>query len=507
VRLSLLLKDLIAVPADDDGEITGLALDSRLVKPGDLFFAYPGTQVDGRDFIEDAVSKGAVAIVAEAVGASGARPVENLNTRATAGRPYKNISVFSISNLTSQIGIIAARFYGNPSQPMQVIGITGTNGKTSCCHFIAQALHMNGEACGVIGTVGNGLYQNGHQHLQAAELTTPDAITLQTQFAEWRQQQVKFVAMEAASHGLVQGRLNGTQLAIAVFTNLTRDHLDYHGDMESYAQAKRLLFTQPGLRYAVLNVDDEYGRKWAEELKEKLMVFKYSLIADRTEQTISVHHAQFDAIGFTASIHTPWGEGVLHNPFLIGRFNLSNLLAALTVLGILGMPLEIILARLAEVQPVAGRMQTVGGDNKPLAIIDYSHTPDSLEKALQILREQCKGKLWCVFGCGGDRDRGKRPLMGKIAEQYADCVVITDDNPRHENAREIVAEILTGLMDPAGAIIEHDRRRAIEHALNCAQSDDIVLIAGKGHETYQIIGDQKNIFSDVLEAQLVLNNL
>jgi UDP-N-acetylmuramoyl-L-alanyl-D-glutamate--2,6-diaminopimelate ligase len=500
MHLSVLLKDIVEVASSDDCEILGLSLDSRKVKAGDLFFAYPGAQVDGRDFIEDAVKKGAVAILAETL----TRPSGTLSQRER-GQP----KIHFVSNLATQVGIIAARFYNNPSQHMQVVGITGTNGKTSCCHFIAQALHKQNTVCGVIGTIGNGLYQNDHQQLQAASLTTPDAIALQALLAEWHQQKVKHVVMEAASHGLAQGRVNGVQFAIAVFTNLTRDHLDYHGDMENYAQAKRLLFAQPGLQYAVLNLDDKYGKQWSEEFKNDLTVFNYSLspINQPSNNTIYVRQAQFNAIGITASIHTPWGVGVLHNPFLIGRFNLSNLLAALTVLGILGMPLETILASLAEVRPVAGRMQTVGGGTKPLAVIDYSHTPDSLEKALQTLREHCKGKLWCVFGCGGNRDRGKRPLMGKIAEQYADCVVITDDNPRHEDAREIVAEILQGLMDPACAVIEHDRRRAIIHALSCAHPDDIVLIAGKGHETYQIIGDQKNTFSDVLEAQLVFNEL
>jgi UDP-N-acetylmuramoyl-L-alanyl-D-glutamate--2,6-diaminopimelate ligase len=474
MHLSILLKDLIQIPAGEDCEITGLALDSRQVKPGDLFFAYPGTRVDGRDFIAEAKEKGAVAIVSED----------------------------TIPNLAAHIGTIAARFYDHPSHHMQVIGVTGTNGKTSCCHFIAQAL----QTCGVIGTVGNGLYQNHHHHLQASALTTPDAITLQAQLSEWQKQKIKYVAMEAASHGLAQGRVNGIEFAVAVFTNLSRDHLDYHGDMNSYAAAKRLLFARPDLRYAVLNADDVYGAQWTRELREQsLQVYAYSLKGDRGVGMVSVHHAEFGDVGIKASVHTPWGEGLLHNPYLIGRFNLSNLLAALTVLGILEMPLETILARLAEVKPVPGRMQVVGGKGKPLAVIDYSHTPDALEKALQALREHCRGKLWCVFGCGGDRDRGKRPLMGKIAEQYADYVVVTDDNPRREEPRQIVAEILTGLMDPAGVVVEHDRRRAITHALSCAQPEDIVLIAGKGHEAYQIIGDEKNSFSDALEAQLVLN--
>ncbi len=490
-NLAFLLKDLVAVTAKSDCSISGLALDSRQIKAGDLFFAYPGTKVDGRDFIEAAIAKGASAIVLE------------------GNVPYqknKTIPIFAVENLADNIGTIAARFYDHPSRSLHIIGVTGTNGKTSCTHFIGQALKALGQPCGIIGTLGSGLYG----HLSNPDLTTPDPITLQKMLAEFRDQGVQFVAMEVSSHSLVQGRVKGVEFEVAIFTNLTRDHLDYHGTMENYAAAKRLLFSQPGLQYAILNMDDEYGQAWLSEIEENLSVYTYSvkplqLVAKYPQ--IHVRHAQFEDIGFTASIQTPWGDGLLHNPHLMGDFNLSNLLAVLTTLSILGVPMQELLAALTQIQGVPGRMEAVTKTkNKPLVVVDYAHTPDALKHVLGVLREHCQGQLWCIFGCGGDRDRGKRPLMGEIVEQLADQIVVTDDNPRTENARQIVADIMAGLQNPAKAVVEHNRRRAIAHAISCAHADDIILIAGKGHEAYQIIGDEKLPFSDVFEAQLVLNS-
>jgi UDP-N-acetylmuramoyl-L-alanyl-D-glutamate--2,6-diaminopimelate ligase len=498
MRLSVLLKDYLTISPDDDRDIAGLALDSRAVKPGDLFFAYPGTHSDGRDYIQSARAKGAIAVVVEA---------DNF----IAENNFPDLAIFKIPQLALEVGHIAARFYDYPSRHMQVIGITGTNGKTSCCHFIAQALQKNGIACGVMGTIGNGVYDAKGYRAHPANLTTPDAISVQALLAAWRAQGVKIAALEAASHGLAQGRLQGVEFMLGVFTNLTRDHLDYHGDMASYAKAKRRLFACPNLRYAVFNSDDATGRQWARELTATHSVFVYSLqlptLINKAHagKSTCVQQAQFDTVGITAAVHTPWGEGVLGNSHLIGRFNLSNQLAVLTVLGILKIPLPAILAGLAQVGNVPGRMQVVRVADKPLAVIDYAHTPDALEQALRVLREHCRGQLWCVLGCGGERDRGKRPLMGKIAEQYADRVVVTDDNPRHENPRQIVAEILQGMVEPERAVVEHDRRRAIAHAVNGAQGDDVILIAGKGHETYQIMGAEKLAFSDVSAAQLLLN--
>lgn len=491
MRLTKLLNNIVKVDPKNDCEITGLSQDSRQVKPGDLFFAYPGLKTDGRDFINDAITRGAAAVLMEA-------PIQDLKI---------TVPLYAITNLASHIGEIAARFYDYPSRHLEVVGITGTNGKTSCTQLLAHALQLAGKSCGLIGTLGYGLVGR----LQTGALTTPDAVELEQLLANFREQDAKYVSMEISSHRLAQGRINGLDLKIAVFTNLTRDHLDYHGDMQSYAFAKRSLFDLPGLGHGVLNADDAYGQTWLQELNGKLPLYAYSLDQPKAELNhiphIYVLNAHFDAIGFTASVCTPWGDGVLHNPYLIGRFNLGNLLAVLTVLGILGMPLEEALKHITNLRGVPGRMETFGGSGKPVLVVDYSHTPDALEHVLKTLRGDCRGKLWCVFGCGGNRDKGKRPLMAKIAETYADHLVITDDNPRHENPKQIVTEIVQGLESANKAVVEHDRRRAIAHAVSCAQPNDVILIAGKGHETYQIIGDEKFAFSDAVEAQLLLEEL
>lgn len=496
--LSELLKDISTIDPKNDREITGLSQDSRQVKRGDLFFAYQGLQTDGRNFIDDAIAKGAVAILME-VGA----PLVGAQSKAGT---TPATTILSIPNLANHIGEIAARFYHHPSRHMQVVGVTGTSGKTTCTQLLAHALQLAGDSCGVIGTLGYGLVG----HLQNGSLTTPDAVELQHLLADLKAQGAKYISMEVSSHRLAQKRISGLDLKVGVFTNLSRDHLDYHGDMENYAAAKRSLFNQPGLQYGVLNADDAYGQKWLQELTA-LPTYAYSLDQPKAELAhiphIFVRHANFDAIGFTAAISTPWGDGVLHNPYLIGRFNLSNLLAVLTVLGILGFPLEVSLKHIAELRGVPGRMETFGGNGKPLLVVDYAHKPDALEQVLKTLRQECHGKLWCVFGCGGDRDKGKRPLMGKIAERYSDHLVVTDDNPRREDPRQIVTDILQGLENASNAVVEHDRRRAIAHAVSCAQPNDIILIAGKGHETYQIIGEERLAFSDAVEAQLLLGEL
>lgn len=494
--LTALLKDICPVEATWDRAISGLSNNSRTVKPGDLFFAYPGAQADGRDFIQAAIEKGACAVLAEANEASPKMELRN-------GQANYTVPVLFLSNVRAQISEIAARFYENPAQMMSVIGVTGTSGKTSCTQFIASALQMENKRCGVMGTLGNGLYNQ----LEEGDLTTADAITIQKLLADLRAKNATHVAMEVSSHGLAQGRVRGIPFMIGVFTNLSQDHLDYHGDMENYASAKRLLFSQPGLRYAVLNVDDPCGLKWSQELENHLPVYTYSTHSQHKlhrDKHIAVYHSVCNDGGITASIHTPWGEGVLHNPYLIGQFNLSNLLAALTVLNILGVPLQKALAHLAQLRGVSGRMQRFGGGKQPLVIVDYAHKPGALEQVLITLRAQCAGRLWCVFGCGGNRDKSKRPLMAKIAEKYADRVIITDDNPRNEEKHLITADILAGFAQPKQIIVEHDRRRAIAHAIECAQVGDIVLIAGKGHENYQLIGSEKLPFSDSVEVQMCL---
>lgn len=471
-----------------DVVINGLAIDSREVQPGGVFIAYPGLNADGRHFIYDAVERGAIAILAEA---------------ADFIPPQIPVPLILIENLAAQLSLLAARFYQYPAKQLAVIGVTGTNGKTSCTQFIARALTRLNKPCGVIGTLGYGFpgYLTTHSY------TTPDALQTQKIAAELAANSAQAIAMEVSSHALAQDRVSAIDFHTAVFTNLTHDHLDYHGSMENYAQAKRRLFESSGLRYAVINVDDPFGVQLAKEFADKLTVYTYglehSLPSIARAEAISVRNINFTAAGLSAEVTTPWGMGVLQSS-LLGKFNLSNLLAVLAVLCIQGVTLEQALQQLSLLTGVPGRMQTLGGGVKPLVVIDYAHTPDALQQVVTALRAHCQGRLWCVFGCGGNRDRAKRSLMGYIAQQYADQIILTDDNPRHEAASQIIADIMQGISANACVVIEHDRRRAIEHALACAKPEDIVLIAGKGHETYQQIGDEKLPFSDEVEVKLLL---
>lgn len=492
IKLSSLLKEIVEVTQEIDCEITGLALDSRLVSSGYLFFAYKGTHLDGRHFISDAITNGARIILAEA------------DSDQVDYYLKDKLPIVRIPRLGQKVSQIAANFYGNPTKSLRIIGITGTNGKTSCSHFIASALQSLGIPCGIIGTLGSGIYGN----IKLGSLTTPDAITLQATFAEFVQQGVQVVVMEVSSHSIDQGRINDILFEVGIFTNLTRDHLDYHGDMETYGAVKKRLFDNPLLQHAVINADDVFGQTLIQSLHSDKPVFAYS--AYPSEQSIvPIVHAndvRLDMTGLHARVQTPWGSGEL-SVSLIGQFNLSNVLAVLTTLCVFRIPFNDALLSLRQLKPVPGRMQTVGGHNGPLIIVDYAHTPDALEKVLLALKPHCQGHLYCLFGCGGDRDKGKRPLMAKIAEQYADRVIVTDDNPRHEDPRQIVMDIMRGFMRPNDVIVQHDRSKAIEDIIQCAVSGDCVLIAGKGAETYQQIGDTKIPFSDVEKVNQFLSPL
>jgi UDP-N-acetylmuramoyl-L-alanyl-D-glutamate--2,6-diaminopimelate ligase len=354
----------------------------------------------------------------------------------------------------------------------------------------------------VIGTLGNGLWGQ----LGEKNLTTPDAIEVARCLADFLQKGATHVVLEASSHGLAQQRLRAVQVDIAIFTNLSHDHLDYHGDITHYAEAKFSLFEYPSVAYAVLNLDDAWGQKWRQALADKLSVYGYGEQTHPvTRETAGVyaHKVKTHLHGLEANITTPWGQGLVHAP-LLGRFNLHNLLAVITTLGLLEWPLSKILQALKQLTSVPGRMQLCGGGGRPHIIIDYAHTPDALAKTLAALREHLQGQLWCVFGCGGDRDKAKRAEMGRIAEAGADHLVLTDDNPRSENPQTIVADIKAGMQQPHQAVIEHQRSRAIRHAIQCAQSNDMVLIAGKGHETQQVYATQTQPFSDLLEVQKTL---
>ena len=484
-RLSALLSDIALVPASADRIVRGIRLDSRRVQAGDLFLACNGLQHRGHDFIPAALTKGAAAIAYELA----AGEVAFLPPFAAGGAPQ-----IPVAQLTQRAGIIAERFYGEPSRELFMVGITGTNGKTSCSHYLAHALHTAAKPCGVIGTVGNGLLDE----LQAGTHTTPDAVNLHALLADMRAEGACSVVMEASSHALDQGRANGVAFDIAVFTNLTRDHLDYHGDMAAYGAAKQKLFHLPGLRYAVINGDDAFGRELLATLRPEVTAVSYGL---RDAIAGVIPHVRAHAVhlhdeGMRLEVESPWGSGHVELP-LLGRFNASNVLAVLATLLIMGIDFADALRRLGRLQAVTGRMQRFGGGTAPQVVVDYAHTPDALEQALSALRAHCRGRLWCVFGCGGDRDRGKRPLMGAVASRLADRLVITDDNPRTEDPAAITAEILAGVDSNAKETrLIHDRAAAIAYALQLALAGDIVLIAGKGHETYQQIGMQYLPFSD-----------
>lgn len=484
-RLAALLHGFATVAAQDDRDVSGLALDSRRVQRGDLFFARAGTRDHGARHIGQAVAAGAVAIVCDAA------------ETPPVGAP-EAVPLIRVPCLADRIGPIAARFNHQPSRALEVYGITGTNGKTSCCHYLAQAFAADGSSCGVIGTLGYGI-PGAPGALRPASHTTPDAITLQRELARMRADGARRVVMEVSSHALAQGRTLGVDFAGAVFTNLTRDHLDYHGDAAAYGQAKRRLFDSPGLRFAVINGDDAFGREILASLGDGLICVRYGLgddIAAGGGKYVRGAVIESSLAGIRLAIDSSWGGGELLTP-LLGRFNAGNALAVFAVLMLSGLTLEEALRRVAGLHAVPGRMERFGGDRRrPLVIVDYAHTPDALEQTLGTLRAHAAGRLVCVFGCGGDRDRGKRPLMGGIAARLADRVIVTDDNPRGEDARAIVADILAGMPAEARVDVVSDRAEAIRTAITEADAGDVVLVAGKGHEDYQEIGGRRLPFSD-----------
>jgi len=485
--LPLLLKNIFSLSEFPEIDIHNISLDSRQVKPGDLFFAYPGNKFDGREFIHDAIKKGAVAVLADT------SDEEKIVWE-------ENIPIIYIVDLENKMSEIVSRFYDDPSKKMLVIGVTGTNGKTSICHLLGHALTKLNRKVGVLGTIGHGLLGQ----LSAPTLTTPDPITIQKVIYECYQQHADTIVMEASSHALDQGRVNGVAFDLGIYTNLTRDHLDYHGDMTLYEAAKHRLFEMNNLKQAVFNLDDPIGLKWAHEFKNKLTICGVSLNKQEKDfATVFVTDLNLHHHGIQANVVTPWGSGELTTS-LLGRFNVSNLLCVVASLGLLGYPLVSLLNVISKLKTVPGRMQKVGNQEHPLVVVDFAHTPDALEKALMTLKEHCSGKLICVFGCGGDRDRGKRPIMASITEQYADRIYLTDDNVRCENPEKIFQDIEMGFKNNSEVIKEHDRAIAIKNAIESAEKNDVILIAGKGHEAYQIIGTEKFPFDDVLIAQKCL---
>lgn len=466
-----------------------ITADSRKVQAGSLFLAYPGAKSDGRDYIPQAIQAGASAVV-----------WENEGFTWHADWQVNNLSV---NNLKHQVGQIAAEFYHHPSSRFTMIGVTGTNGKTSVSQWLAQCLTYLGKKTAVLGTIGNGMVGNAFLDAQTEAVnTTPDAILLQGMLADYVAQQADAVVMEVSSHGLDQGRVNGVEFDVAVLTNLSRDHLDYHGNMEAYGDAKKKLFDWDGLNIAIVNAADAFGKTLVSTLKAQgkaCLTYGFEMADNKLD--ISASDLKLHDAGLTMQVITPQGVTLLAAPVL-GRFNAYNVLAVLSTLLALKVSLQDAVAAIAQIKPVLGRMQQFGGGDLPLVVVDYAHTPDALEKVLSTLREQVQGQLICVFGCGGDRDSGKRPLMGGVASKLADKVIVTSDNPRSEDPATIIRDVISGMT--AGYEVEVNRDAAINKAVQSAKTGDIVLLAGKGHEHYQEILGVKHPFDDALIANSAL---
>ncbi len=505
--LAELLPDVAAVPPEL--AITGLVLDSRDLQAGDAFVAIAGFGAHGLGFVEQAKAAGASAILFE--------------PPAPQELPAPDDAI-AVPGLRKRMGAMADQFHGQPSRAMTMVGVTGTSGKTSTVQLIAQALESTGRRTGTIGTLGAGL----HGEERATGFTTPLVLQMHALLAQLREAGAAAVAMEVSSHALDQGRVDAVHYDVAVFTNLTRDHLDYHGDMETYGAAKAKLFVRSGLRAAVINIDDDFGAHLHTRLNAQQTTAKAPLTPTLSPASGGEGEKgmQLQVIGLSArgnaQAHMRAENVVLDasgiafdlvlgdarhpvSSLLLGRFNIDNLLAVAGVLHALGENDESIAAALPKLRPIPGRMNRFGGDGKlPLVVVDYSHKPDPLQQALESLRGHLRGRLICVFGCGGERDRGKRPQMAAIAEAHAERVYVTDDNPRGENGDAIVADIVAGFARPQDAVVERNRAAAIARAIGEAGPDDIVLIAGKGHETYQEIAGVKHPFDDSEVARRAL---
>lgn len=460
---------------------SSLTSDSREVTDGAMFLAYPGEQVDGRTYIEDAIKRGASSVFWEAEGFEWQQDwaVENK----------------AIPELRYQVGQIADQFYGRPSSKLHVVGVTGTNGKTSITQWLAQCFGYVHNKAAVIGTLGNGF----PGRLSETNNTTPDALLLHRLLSEFAQEEAETVAIEVSSHGLKQGRVNGVHFDIAVLTNLSRDHLDYHDSFEEYANVKKSLFTNKKLKTAVLNIDDDFGVDVKETL-DALGISTMTYGIDAGDVRASNIVLAMGQIKF--HVDTPSGEAEVRAS-LIGRFNVYNLLAVLSTLLASGVALFEAVKAISKIEAIEGRMQKLGGGKAPMVVVDYAHTPDSLKHVLEALKEETERRLICVIGCGGNRDQGKRVMMGEVASQLADAVIVTSDNPRDENPLDIIQEILAGV--EGDFAVEESRATAISVAIASAYAGDVVLIAGKGHETYQEVAGERYYFSDVEHVQKALS--
>jgi UDP-N-acetylmuramoyl-L-alanyl-D-glutamate--2,6-diaminopimelate ligase len=471
MRLPELLADLTGVP---DVPLGGLALDSRGTARGDVFVALRGEQHDGHDHAAEAARRGAVAVLAE---------------RAIPGA---RIPVIVVPALRDRLGEIAARWYGEPGRDLHCVGVTGTNGKTSIAHYIADLAERLGRPAGYVGTIGWGRIGA----LETSNLTTPDPVTVQRQLAALRDRGCRWAVLEASSHALEQGRIRAVPFRTAVFSNLTRDHLDYHGDMAAYGAAKRRLFTWPGLERAVVNRDDAFSRTLLEALQQGVDCVTYGRgSTDPSQADVRWSDLAYDNAGATGRWRTPWGDAAFRLP-VHAEFSVANVAAALAVLCSDGVTLNEFVSAAESLAQVPGRMEYFRVTGRAPVVVDYAHTPDALDQVLVTLRPRIRGRLICVFGCGGNRDAGKRPLMAAAAERTADVLWLTSDNPRSEAPAAIIADMRRGLAGRACVHEDTDRRAAIAGALAAAGTDDLVVIAGKGHEDYQEIAGVRRPFSD-----------
>ena len=466
MSLAALLDD-VSVPSV---AVSGLTEDSRSVAEGDAFIAVQGQSSDGHDFAHVAEKQGAACVLAE-------HPVSGLT-----------IPVVLVADLRSRRGALAARFYAHPSSDLTCVGVTGTNGKTSIAYHVADIASKMGVPSGVLGTIGWGRPPD----LEPSHLTTADAITTQRRLACLRHDGCQTVALEASSHALAQGRVDDVQFTVGVFSNLTRDHLDYHDDTRAYGAAKQRLFEFDSIKRCILNVDDAFGRHLFEVLAKDdgKEVVTYGASGDVGWQNVAFHDH-----GLSAELVTPWGDHVVTLP-VFGEFSLSNVAAAVAVLCGAGLPFAGVVEAAAELTPVPGRMEFFRQPGKPTVVVDYAHTPDALSKVLAALRTHCRGRLVCLVGCGGDRDPGKRPMMARAAARGADVVCLTSDNPRSEDPEAIIDQMRAGLESAAEGFEVVDRHQAIRRVLAEAGSDDVVLVAGKGHEDYQEVRGERHPFSD-----------
>ncbi|WNC72965.1 UDP-N-acetylmuramoyl-L-alanyl-D-glutamate--2,6-diaminopimelate ligase [Thalassotalea psychrophila] len=468
----------------DNIETKHLVNDSRFVEPGDIFAAVTGTLSAGNEYINSAVAKGACLVIAQCQNSS---EHGTLNSVTEQGNTATVVNFFEFDK---QLSLVSAYYYDKPFKNMSLIGVTGTNGKTSCCQLLAQLFTKNNHKSAIIGTLGAGTLDS----LEKINNTTPGPTKLQQLLAKFSFNKIENVAMEVSSHALSQNRVDANMVDIAVFTNLSRDHLDYHGDMGTYADVKKRLFLGSAEQVLVLNVDDQYCQSWLGELPDENRQVMYSVneankhLLENNEFLLATNivcHNQ----GVSFKLTSSWGNCEI-NSALLGEFNVANLLAAMAVLLVKGIELTDITKCTEHLVPVTGRMETYGATGKATAVVDYAHTPDGLEKALESAKAHCQGELWLVFGCGGDRDKGKRPMMGSIAEQYADHIVLTNDNPRSEEPSQIAADIKQGIKAINKVDVIIDRQQAVISALSRAKENDMVLCAGKGHEDYLIIGDE-----------------